>query len=218
LPLVVLMFALGVLSKTLLAQAQLRLDRYVAEHDRTPVLTSLARAATTIATPEIVGLAALVLIPLALLIGRRRVAALRSLCVLGGALALALVTKSLIGEPRPPTALWALQADHSPSYPSGHATVAAAIAVALVLAATTTAWRATATVLAGAYALAVAASRVYLADHYPLDVLGSIGCAVAAGFVVAGLAALPALRRRLNRIDPAPSTAPAAETTAPVAR
>ncbi len=51
------------------------------------------------------------------------------------------------------------------------------------------------------YALAVAASRVYLADHYPIDVLGGILCALAAAFVVNGLAALPALQPHLRRLD-----------------
>jgi membrane-associated phospholipid phosphatase len=54
------------------------------------------------------------------------------------------------------------------------------------------------------YAVAVAASRVYLGDHYPLDVLGSMLCALAAAFVVTGLAALPALQPWLRRLQPDP--------------
>jgi undecaprenyl-diphosphatase len=198
---VVVVFALGVLSKTALAHAQLRADRAIALHDRTDVLTTLARVLTTIATPETVGIAALVLIPLVLLVLRRRVAAVQALCTLAGALVLAVVAKNLISEHRPPERLWALAADHGNSYPSGHATVAAAVAVTLILAATGV-WRIAAVVVAGAYALAVAGSRIYLADHYPLDVAGSILCALAAGFIVTGLATLPTLRDRLHRLDP----------------
>jgi undecaprenyl-diphosphatase len=198
---IVLVFALGVLSKTALAHAQLRADRAIALQDRTDVLTTLARGLTTIATPETVGIAALVLIPLALAVSRRWAAALRALCTLAGALVLAVVAKNLISEHRPPQRLWALAADHGNSYPSGHATVAAAIAVTLILAATG-AWRVAAILVAGAYALAVAGSRIYLADHYPLDVAGSILAALAAGFIVTGLATLPTVQARLNRLDP----------------
>ena len=55
-------------------------------------------------------------------------------------------------------------------------------------------------VLGFLYAVTVAASRVYLADHYLLDVVGSILCALAVGFIVTGLAALPALQPHLRRI------------------
>jgi hypothetical protein len=64
---------------------------------------------------------------------------------------------------------------------------------------------ATAATSSGPPASAVAASRFYLGDHYPLDVAGSLLCAAAAAFVVTGLAALPALQPRLRRLEPAPA-------------
>jgi undecaprenyl-diphosphatase len=104
-------------------------------------------------------------------------------------------TSELINEHRPPASLQAMQADSGASYPSGHATTAAVLAVAVIVVAATAAGRRAAIVLGTLYALAVAASRVYLADHYPLDVLGGMLCALAAAFIVTGLAAQPNLRR-----------------------
>ena len=62
------------------------------------------------------------------------------------------------------------------------------------------AWRFTALILAGGFAVAVAASRVYLGDHYPLDVLGAMLSALAAGSIVVGLRTLPALRHLVRRL------------------
>jgi membrane-associated phospholipid phosphatase len=185
------------------ARLDLRADQHIAAHDRSAALTSLARAATTAATPETVGIALMIAIPLLFLLARRRIDALKVFCMFAGAYALAEVAKKLIGEHRPPAALWALPADSSPSYPSGHATVAAVLTVALVAVTVTAAWRASALVAGILVTVLVAGSRVYLADHYPLDVIGSVTCALAAGFVVAGLAALPAVQPWLARLDTA---------------
>jgi len=95
----------------------------------------------------------------------------------GGALALAEVVKQIIGEHRPPLSLQLAAADTSPSYPSGHTTTAAIIAVTLIVIAATVAGRTTAIVLGVPYVLAVAASRIYLGDHYLPDVFGAMLCA-----------------------------------------
>jgi undecaprenyl-diphosphatase len=195
------MLVLGLIAKTgPVASFDLRADQHIAAHDRTSALTGLARAASTIATPETVGVGLVILVPLILLVARRRLDALKAFCMFAGALALAEIGKKLVNEHRPPMSLWAMQADSGASYPSGHATIAAVLAVAVILIATTVAGRRAAIVLGVLYAVAVAASRVYLADHYPVDVLGSILCALAAGLVVTGLAALPALQPHLRRI------------------
>ena len=197
-----LVLLLGLLTRTgPVASFDLRVDQHIAVHDRTSALTTLARAASTTATPEIVGVALMILVPVILVLARRRLDALKVFCMFAGALALAEVGKKLINEHRPPTSLWAMRADSGSSYPSGHATVAAMLAVALVVVAGTVAIRRTVLVLGVLYAVAVASSRVYLADHYLLDVIGSVLCAVAAAFIVTGLAALPALRPHLRRLD-----------------
>ena len=198
----VLVLVLGLVAKTgPVARLDLRVDRHIAAHDRTSALTALAKAATTIATPETVGVGLMILLPVILLLARRRLDAVRVFCMFGGAFALAEIGKKLINEHRPPASLWAMPADSGASYPSGHATTAAVLAVAVIVIATTVTSRRAAIVAGILYAAAVAASRVYLADHYPMDVLGGMLCALAAGFIVTGLAALPALQPLLRRLE-----------------
>jgi undecaprenyl-diphosphatase len=199
---VVAVLLLGAVTKIqAVSDFELWFDRRIAEHERSAELTSVARTLSEIVTPEYVGIGALVLIPLVLLLVRHRFDALRALCVMGGALALAFVVKRLIDENRPPAKLWAMPADHTPAYPSGHTTVAAAIVVTLIVVIGSFWWRSLIAFVGILFVLAVAGSRVYLANHYPLDVIGSMLVALAAGFVVAGLAALPPIHRTLSRMD-----------------
>lgn len=197
----VLVVLLGLVAKAgPVARLGLRADEHIARHDRTGALTALAKFASTIGAPETVGIGLLIALPLILVLMGRRLDAAKAFCVLAGALVLAQIVKRLINEHRPPAALQAMAADPTPSFPSGHATTSAALAVALIVIAATVAWRAAALVLGGLYAVAVSASRVYLGDHYPLDVVGGMLCALAAGFIVTGLAGLPALQPHLRRL------------------
>ena len=83
----------------------------------------------------------MILIPVMLVLARRRLDALKVFCMFAGALTLAEIGKKLINEHRPPVSLWAMKADSGGSYPSGHATTAAVLAVALIVAETANAAR-----------------------------------------------------------------------------
>jgi len=143
--------------------------------ERSMALTEVARVITWAGS-------AFLLVPLALLAclllaraGLRREAIAVAIS-LGGALLISDCVKLLVSRSRPP--VMHLQAVSGASFPSGHATQASAFWFSLVLVA-----RATRTapllrnVAAGAALLlvcAVALSRVYLAVHYPADVLAGI--------------------------------------------
>lgn len=197
----VVVLVLGVIAKFgPVSRWDLSIDRHVALVDRTSTLNSVGKLFTTIGKPETVGVAAMFIIPIILLLAGRRLDALKTFCVFGGAFALALVGKYVINEHRPPASIQLVRVGTGHSFPSGHATSASVIAIVLVgIVATTLAWRWVAGVIGVVYAVGVAASRVYLADHYFLDVIGSALCALAGWYVVTGLAALPAVQPYLRR-------------------
>jgi membrane-associated phospholipid phosphatase len=93
----------------------------------------------------------------------------------GGAIALTLVFKAVLGRARPPAA-HAIAAAGGYGFPSGHAAVAAAVcgAVAWLCSLQLRSWRARTAIWAVAATLAmlVGVSRVYLGVHWTTDVVG----------------------------------------------
>ncbi len=183
--------------------ADLRLDQGVAA-GRSGILTSVAVLLTTAAQPA-VGLAAAVLVPLVLLLLRRRVLAVWIFGLFGVALAGAAVIKVMIAEPRPPAVLAAVSADTGNSFPSGHVTVAAAMCVTVWMLTRhrDLAWRILLGGVAAAFAVGVGWSRVYLGVHYLPDVVGSYLVVASAALLVNAFFGVPAVRALLDRLTPA---------------
>lgn len=83
------------------------------------------------------------------------------------------------------------------SFPSGHATSSAALAMAVILVLWSgTRWRRSLTILATVYAAGVGLSRMYLGVHYPADVIG--GWCFGVAWVVTWMLAWDAVRGRVS--------------------
>lgn len=100
------------------------------------------------------------------------------------------IFKVIVGRPRPDQALLAdplAPESASDSFPSGHVCLAVALAFAMYYLARSTRWQKTAIVSGLVLIAAVAASRLYIGVHYPIDVLASIIAASASVLFFAGL-------------------------------
>lgn len=195
---------LGILAKTaLVTRHDLQVDLR-AESVRFPPATDLALALTSAAS-EAIGIGVLLLAVIALVVRRRRWDAARLFVAVGAAWALGLVMKVLIDRTRPPAMLWLLKPDSTESFPSGHDTTACVmIVIALVVFRRLPRTRLVMTALAFVFAVGVGASRIYLGDHYPTDVLGSwltVAAAVLGTWAVTDLRPLRRVGERLLR-DP----------------
>jgi membrane-associated phospholipid phosphatase len=156
-------------------------------------LTSVLRVVTWLGS-------AAVIVPLGVIVGgffvlrRRRWQPLALLAAaVAGAVGLYNIVKSLIGRPRPPSAIW-IGHFSGAAFPSGHAaqSVAFYAMLAIVLGAGRSPW--VKTVLwsvAALVALAVGGSRIYLGAHWLTDVLGgyALGSCWVAIVVIVVLAA-----------------------------
>ncbi|TNM69069.1 phosphatase PAP2 family protein [Streptomyces sp. NP160] len=160
----------------------------------TPVVRLLSDLGTT---PYRAVLALLASVPLALRWASWLPVAYAAL-VVGLAPAVSASTKRLVGRPRPPAAE-ALEHPLDPSFPSGHATASAALATGLAVLAVValrSAWaRVAAVSAAGAFALVVGLTRVYLGAHWLTDVLAG-WCTGAAVALALAAAVRPWLRGR----------------------
>ncbi len=165
---------------------------------RTHGLTVLAKGAT-FAAQAVVGLAVAVIVPAVLWYARRRRDALLAGCLMIGALAMTFLDKAVIAEHRPPRRLWVIPPDTEMSFPSGHATVAAGIALLLILLVRGS-MRPLAVVAGVCFAAVVASARLYLGVHYLADVIGGCLSAGGAALVVVGVLDLPGIRRRLGDV------------------
>lgn len=198
---------LGILARTaLVTRHDLHIDAK-AEAVRFPLATIGALAATTAAS-EAIGIAVLLVAVIVLVARRRRWDAARLFAAVGASWALGIALKLIIDRTRPPASLWLLKPDSVDSFPSGHETTACAmIVVALVVFRGLPAARIVATSLAVAFAIVVGASRIYLGDHYPTDVLGSWLTVATASLLVWAITDLRPLRRLASRVlkDPRPA-------------
>jgi membrane-associated phospholipid phosphatase len=140
--------------------------------------------------PPTYGLLGAVLVAVALVRGRRRVA-LAVPVVLVGAELTTQVLKPLLATPR--GSEWLQSNIGAASWPSGHATAALALALCAVLVAPPR-LRGAVAVLGAAFAAAVAYAILVLAWHFPSDVLG--GFLVAATWALLAVAALAAWEQR----------------------
>jgi membrane-associated phospholipid phosphatase len=125
----------------------------------------------------------------------KRYAALFLTAVVGGAALISFTLKLMFERARPD--LWQqLVIEQSFSFPSGHATASAALALGLSVILWDTKWRAPALWLAGIYIIAVGFSRLYLGVHYPTDILAGWLMSLAWIMVVTKLFQLQLYRKR----------------------
>ena len=184
---------------------------------RDPILTTVADAASAVGSE--VAIVVIGALAVAALAWRRRFdEALLLGFAFGAAESIALVLKHLVGRARPPAVDVVGPVETTLSFPSGHTIGTAALSLALAY----LFWRRSPSLrraLAGLGAAALvtavmAASRIYLGDHWLTDVLGSVVLAVGVmGLVVLGDLVLrrwaPAwLRARSRALPPGAATLP----------
>lgn len=180
-------WAVGEVVKSAAPAADLDAVRDLAA-DRSAWLTTAAHALSLLGSGYVVFPLAAVCCAL-LLTRRRRVQALAlALGTIGGAV-ISNVDKLLVDRPRPP--VHHLERVTSPSFPSGHATQASAVYVALLLVILALrpnrARGLVPAIIIGILVLGIAASRVYLGVHYPSDVAAGLGLGSGWSALVSGV-------------------------------
>jgi undecaprenyl-diphosphatase len=164
----------GELSWSFLQARDLDVVRDIAAR-RTPILTGSALAVSLAGSVLVICPLAMACCALLYRGGRRAAAMLLALSV-GGAGLIFTVEKLIVGRPRP--AVTQLVAASHSSFPSGHATLASAFYLALMIVFLTAAPRrpaaVTGAIAAGLLVIGIGLSRVYLGVHYPSDVAGGV--------------------------------------------
>ncbi len=165
-------FGLGEISTHFTNAADLDAVRDVAR-ERTGALTLIAHSLSVLGRTIVIAPLALVVAVLLVRSGRV-VDAILVIVSAVGALILYSAVKALVERPRPP--IHHLEAASNWSFPSGHATTSSAfyLALALVLSAGHPRARGLAIAAAGVLFAGIAFSRVYLAVHYPADVVAGM--------------------------------------------
>jgi membrane-associated phospholipid phosphatase len=159
-------------------------------HDHTPPLTAVAMFINVVFSPAggVLMIAALCLY--LLLVRHSPVNAIATGLVAAGGWVSSELFKLLVARHRPDsTALYnpLIPEPGTDSFPSGHAALASALAIAVFLLARGTWWQRPAAVLGIAVAVLVALSRVYLGVHYPTDVMASFLTAATGAVFLTGL-------------------------------
>ncbi|HEX3317393.1 MAG TPA: phosphatase PAP2 family protein [Solirubrobacteraceae bacterium] len=171
------------------ASSQVEMLDAAADHGfiglRRPSLAPIATAVARSVNPVPLVIAAIVLMGIAIVRGRIRVAAAVAVILIGANLTTQ-VLKPLLAHPR--FAEWLGHAQiNGASWPSGHSTAAMAIALCAVLVAPAR-LRPAVAALGAVFAVAIAYSLVAMGWHWPADVLG--GFLVAATWTLLAVAAL----------------------------
>jgi undecaprenyl-diphosphatase len=148
---------------------------------RTPELTPVAQVCSALGDTPTVVAGALALVVLAAAASHSARPVLLVVLVLGGELALFLVTGAVVERPRPGVGHLGLLVPPTSSFPSGHVSAAVCLYGLAALLATprlAAPWRRLPLVVAATLVLAVGWGRLYYGVHHPSDVLASLLFAV----------------------------------------
>ena len=90
---------------------------------------------------------------------------------IGGVALMNLILKTIFERARPDLWTW-IVAESNFSFPSGHSSASAALALCVIVLLWNTKWRRAALIGGGVYIVLIGLSRLYLGVHYPTDILG----------------------------------------------
>lgn len=160
----------------------------------TPFLDTLVITTTDLGSPMFVLFIGF-LLAMIMLLKKRMYRMSVVLTIIFGAGGFVFIIKHLVERARPQ--LWAdpLVLETGYSFPSGHATLSAALAIAIVAALWYTRWRWVLLVAGAVYVAYVAFTRLYLGVHYPTDIMA--GWLVATVWSVVALYAVRLVRNKI---------------------